>query len=156
MTIALFVYLLALACWLGGIIFFSFFTAPMIFTRLPIVEAGKVISAIFPRYYALGYIAGIISLALAIYFTSMRHSRIWWAGATLAIAIALAITLYAGMIVRPRVDSIRTVAEESTPDPALKAEFDHLHHLSVMLNGAVLLLNLAALAGTAGALVPRG
>jgi len=147
---------IALLCWLGGIIFFSFFTAPMVFTRLPIVEAGKVISAIFPRYYALGYIAGIISLALGIYFTSMRHSRIWWAAATLAIAIALAITLYAGMIIRPRVDSIRTVAEETTPDPARKAEFDHLHRLSVMLNGAVLLLNLAALAGTAGALVPRG
>lgn len=156
MIIALFFYLLALACWIGGVVFFSFFTAPMVFTRLPIVEAGKVISAIFPRYYALGYIAGIISLAFAIYFTTAHHSKIWWAGSTLAIAIALGITLYAGMIVRPRVDSIRTVAEEATPDPVLKAEFDHLHHLSVMLNGAVLLLNLIALASTAGALAPRG
>jgi hypothetical protein len=152
MTIALFVYLLALACWLGGIIFFSFFTAPMIFTRLPITEAGKVISAIFPRYYALGYVGGIVSLALSVYFTSMRHSRIWWAVATLSLAVALAITLYAGMVIRPQVDSIRTVAEEATPDPAQKAEFDRLHRLSVILNGAVLLLNLAALAATAGAL----
>jgi hypothetical protein len=155
MTIAIFIYLLALVCWLGAIIFFSFFTAPVVFTRLPIAEAGKVVSAIFPRYYALGYVAGIVSLALAVFFTTMRHSRGWWSGATLALAIALAITLYAGMIVRPRVDSIRSVAEQATPDPALKAEFDHLHRLSVILNGAVLLLDLAALIATAGALTPR-
>ena len=33
---------------------------------------------------------------------------------------------------------------------------DALHHRSVILNGAVLLLNIAAIVGTAGALTPRG
>jgi len=51
---------------------------------------------------------------------------------------------------------IRTVTEEANPDPARRAEFDRLHHLSVMLNGGVMLLNLGALLSTAAALTPRG
>lgn len=154
--IALFVYLVAIACWLGGIVFFSFFTAPVIFTQLPIAEAGKVVHTIFPRYYALGYVAGTIALALAIYFTAVRDSRLWWGLSVAALVLALGLTFYAGAVVRPRVDAIRSVAEEQNPDPARKAEFDHLHHLSVYLNGAVLLLNLAALVATAEALTRRG
>ncbi|MGB6553415.1 MAG: DUF4149 domain-containing protein [Candidatus Binataceae bacterium] len=154
--IAVFVYLVAIACWLGGIVFFSFFTAPMIFTQLPIAEAGKVVHTIFPRYYALGYIAGTIALALAIYFTAVRDSRLWWSLSVAALVLALGLTFYAGAVVRPRVDAIRGVSEEQNPDPVRKAEFDHLHHLSVYLNGAVLLLNLAALAATAEALTRRG
>jgi hypothetical protein len=154
--IALFVYLVAIACWLGGIVFFSFFTAPVIFTQLPIADAGKVVHTIFPRYYALGYIAGTIALALAIYFTAVRDSRLWWGLSVAALVLALGLTFYAGAVVRPRVDAIRGVSEEQNPDPARKAEFDHLHHLSVYLNGAVLLLNLAAIAATAEALTRRG
>jgi hypothetical protein len=68
----------------------------------------------------------------------------------------LGCTIYAGTVVRPRVDAIRGVSEEANPDPATKAEFDHLHHLSVMLNGAVLLLDLVALFGAAAALTQGG
>ncbi|HUY26201.1 MAG TPA: DUF4149 domain-containing protein [Candidatus Binataceae bacterium] len=150
--IALFVYLLAISCWLGAIVFFSFFTAPAVFGQLPIAEAGKVVHAIFPRYYALGYVAGAIALALAIYFTAVRDSRLWWGLCAGTLALALGLTFYAGAVVRPRVDALRGVSEEQSPDPARKAEFDHLHHLSVYLNGAVLLLDLAALAATAEAL----
>ena len=157
MTIALFVYLLSLACWLGGVVFFSFFTAPAVFgSGIPLPEAGKVISTIFPRYYLLGYIAGTIAVVLALYFTAARGARAAWALSTVFLAVALGLTFYAGMVVRPQVDAIRTVNEDPNPDPARKAEFDRLHRLSVYLNGGVLLLNLAAIAGTAGALAPRG
>ena len=146
-----------MVCWLGAIIFFSFFTAPIVFTRLPVAEAGKVVGAIFPRYYLLGYVAGAIALTIAIYlFAADRGARIWWLASAAALALALGCTLYAGMVVRPRVDAIRSVAEEQNPDPARKAEFDGLHRLSVVLNGAVLLLDLAAVLATAGALAPRG
>src|SRR5271169_3973782 len=156
MIIVLTIYLAALGCWLGGIVFFSFFTAPAVFTVLPRHEAGQLISTIFPRYYMLGYVVGTISLVLAIYLTAMRGPRIWWGGATLLLAIALGITFYAGTVILPRADAIRTVTEEQNPDPVRKAEFDRLHRLSVILNGAVLLLNLAAIAGTSGALTSRG
>src|SRR5208282_6620687 len=91
MILTLSIYLAALGCWLGGIVFFSFFTAPAVFTRLPITEAGHVISAIFPRYYMLGYVAGTVSLILAVYFTAVRGPRIWWGATTVVLAIALGI-----------------------------------------------------------------
>jgi len=154
MIIALFVYLLSIACWLGGIVFFSFFTAPAVFTQLPIPEAGKVVSVIFPRYYILGYAAGSLAFVLAACFTAVKDARMWWGLTTLFLAVGLGLTFYAGVVVRPRVDAIRSVAEEQNPDPDRKAEFDRLHRLSVILNGCVLLLNLAATAGTAKALTP--
>ena len=60
------------------------------------------------------------------------------------------------MIVRPQVDAVRTVVEDQNPDPARRAEFDRLHHLSVMLNGGVMLLNLSALLTTVTALTRNG
>jgi hypothetical protein len=156
MILTLSIYLAALGCWLGGIVFFSFFTAPAVFTRLPTAEAGQLISAIFPRYYMLGYVAGTVSFILAVYFTAVRGPRMWWGATTVALAIALGITFYAGTVILPRADAIRSVTEDPNPDAARKAEFDQLHHMSVILNGTVLLLNLAAIVGTSGALTARG
>ncbi len=153
--LALFVYFLCLACWLGGMVFFSAIVAPIIFAQLSMPDAGKVVSALFPRYYLLGYIAGGLGLILAVYLGVMRAPRLWWAMAAIALAIALGLTFYAGQVVRPQVDAIRTVAEETSPDPARRAEFDRLHRLSVILNGAVMVLNLAALLSSAAALTPR-
>jgi len=155
MAITLFIYLLCIVCWLGGMIFFSIFTAQVIFNVLPIAEAGKVVSGIFPRYYLLGYVAGIISTLLAIYFTIAYPRRGWWSLAAITLAIALILTFYAGAVVRPKIDAIRAVVEDQNPDPARKAEFDHLHSLSVALNGGAMLLNLLALLSTAAALAPH-
>jgi len=68
------------------------------------------------------------------------------------LAGALALTVYAGAVVRPKVEAVRAVTEEAAPDPARKAEFDALHRLSVQLNGAVMLLDLLAVLSTAAAL----
>ena len=157
MMVLIFIYLLAMVCWLGSVIFFSFFPAPVVFTVLTRPDAGRVVSVIFPRYYILGYLAGGVAFIVAIYLlTAGAGARGWWLASVATIALALGCTIYAGTVVRPRVDAIRGVSEEANPDPATKAEFDHLHHLSVMLNGAVLLLDLVALFGAAAALTPGG
>jgi hypothetical protein len=155
MLVALFFYLLCIVCWLGGMVFFTAMIAPVIFKTLPITDAGRVIAGVFPRYYILGYTAGVISFGLAIYFAVVHAPRLWWSLAALALLIALALTLYAGVVVRPRIDSIRGVTEQADPDPARRAEFDKLHRLSVMLNGGVMLLDILALLSTAAALVPH-
>jgi Domain of unknown function (DUF4149) len=152
MTLTLFIYLLALVCWLGGMIFFSIFSAPIIFRVLTRADAGKVVSGIFPRYYLLGYIAGAVALVLALYFCVLRTGRLWWILSAASLAIALGLTIYAGAVLRPRIDAIHIVAEEQNPDAARKAEFDRLHRLSVSLNGGVMVLNLLALLSSAAAL----
>jgi Domain of unknown function (DUF4149) len=155
MVDALFVYLLSLVCWLGAMVFFIVVTQTA-FAALPKVEAGTFLAALFPRYYLLGYICGAIAVILAIYLCATRTPRMWWAIAALALVVALGLTAYAGAVVRPQVDAIRTVSEEANPDPARRAEFERLHHLSVMLNGGVILLNLGALLASTVALTPRG
>ena len=156
MVAVLFVYLLSLVCWLGGMVFFSALVAPVVFKVLPMAEASKLVGALFPRYYLLGYVCGAVGFLGAIYLCATRMPRMWWAMAALALLIALGLTVYAGAVVRPRVDAIRAVTEEANPDPVRRAEFDRLHHLSVMLNGAVMLLDLGALLASAAALTPRG
>ena len=156
MVAVLFLYLLSLVCWLGGMVFFSALVAPVVFKVLPLAEAGKLQAVLFPRYYLLGYICGVIGLIGAIYLCATRTPRVGWAMAAVALLIALGLTVYAGAVVRPRVDAIRTVSEEANPDPARRAEFDRLHHLSVLINGAVMLLDVGALLATAIALTPPG
>lgn len=149
--VALFFYLLALVCWLGGMISFVFFTGTL-FSRLPVADAGKVVNAIFPYYYMAGYVAGAIAVVLAIYFAVGGRGRGWWICSAVLLAGALALTVYAGAVVRPKIEAVRSVSEEANPDPARKAEFDALHKLSVQLNGAVMVLDLIALLSTAAAL----
>ena len=57
-----FIYLLSLVCWLGSIIFFSFFVAPVVFKTLDREKAGEIVGIIFPRYYKLGYVCGALIL----------------------------------------------------------------------------------------------
>jgi Domain of unknown function (DUF4149) len=149
--VALFFYLLALVCWLGGMIAFVGFTA-VLFSRLAVADAGKVVSTIFPYYYLTGYIAGGIGLALAIYFATGVRGRAWWICSAVLLAAALGLTVYAGAVVRPKIESVRGVNEETHPDPARKAEFDSLHRLSVQINGGVMLLDVLTLLATAAAL----
>jgi hypothetical protein len=153
---ALFIYLMSLALWLGGMIFFAFFTTRIIFDTLPKPDAGKVVSAIFPSYYMLGYVTGAIALILAFYLAFSRGPRLWWSLSGLALTIALGLTLYAGAALRPRISAIRSVATDPNPDPAVKAEFEKLHRLSVMLNAGTIVLNLLALLSSASALTPNG
>src|SRR5579885_891363 len=114
--IALFFYLLALVCWLGGMIGFVYFTA-VLFSRLPVTEAGKVVAAIFPYYYLTGYVAGAIALLLAIYFAIAGRGRIWWICCTVLLAGALGLTVYAGAVLRPQIENVRGVVEQASPDP---------------------------------------
>jgi putative copper export protein len=151
--VALFLFMLAAGCWLGGMIFFAFCTAPVIFSRLPIAEAGRVIAGIFPLYYDLAYVAGPVSIAIACYLAMTRHARSWWVATAILLAGALGLMVYAGAVVGPKVDAVRTVVEEANPDPARKARFDTLHRQSVELNAGAMVLEVLALLSAAVALM---
>ncbi|MFC7080548.1 DUF4149 domain-containing protein [Halorussus caseinilyticus] len=55
----------ALGIWLGSIVFFSFVGAPTTFDVLG-DDAGRVVNAIFPKYYSFGAALGVVAVAAAL------------------------------------------------------------------------------------------
>ena len=143
-------HLLALGTWVGSVVFFSFFTAPTLFGALPRDMAGRAVSAIFPRYYALGAACGAVALLTGLLLGARQPAF----GRLLACELILlgsmtGIVLYAGRVVLPQAAQARLALPglEGTPghDEA-RARFDSLHRRSVLLNGAVLVLGVASTA----------
>jgi len=85
-----FVYFVALAVWVGEIVFFSFVVAPALFGVLGAERAAPVLATIFPRYYAIGAVAA--GLALGAAAVLQRSLRGWWIAAVLALTVGLAAT----------------------------------------------------------------
>lgn len=148
-------HLVALGVWLGSIVFFSFAVAPQVFSALPRADAGRVVSAIFPIYYYVGYGCGFVALltALLLRGTASTATRIWTISATVA-GVMLAVTLYAGLVVQPRAHALRAAMQDTAEVSSSKAEFDHLHRRAVQLNASVLIGVLALTALTASRLRP--
>lgn len=142
MGVAKAVFWLALAVWLGEIVFFSFVVAPSVFRALPQDVAGQVVGVIFPRYYALGAVAGAIAMIAALALRAGTSATRPWSAAVLMLVLMLLATLYAGRVLQPRAQALRPQLREAVVDPAVRAEFDRLHRLAVQLNGGVLLLGI--------------
>lgn len=126
--------LLAVAIWLGSIVFFSFLNAPVLFRVLGEQQAGKAVRALFPRYYLLGVICGgVLAIVAAIRGVVWNWSGL--TGASLALFVLLTgVTLYARQVLTPQATRARG------PDGSRTPEFNRLHKRSVLLNGGVLVL----------------
>lgn len=136
-TLINFIYLLSLVCWIGSIIFFSFFVAPVVFKSLEREKAGEVVGIIFPRYYMIGYVCGtLVLLALVLHGQAGLKWCAW--------GIMMAGTACAGLIVNPKARTLKEQLKEAsdTEKPDLEARFKTMHSLSVKLNAAVLFAGL--------------
>jgi len=147
-----FLYLLALALWVGEIVCFSFVVAPAVFGVLGAARAGDVVGAIFPRYYALGTAAGAVALGCGVVLARRATAEGWWTGALVAVALGLAATLWASRVVHPRAQRLRVALEARGEVPASDPAFRRAHRAAVALNGAALLAGLVGLGLSAGAL----
>ena len=146
-----FAYLLALGLWIGQVVFFSFVVAPTVFGLLGAARAGDVVGAIFPRYYALGVGAAATAVACAAVLARHAAAPGWWRAATVALALGLAATAWAGAVAHPRAQRLRA-AQAAGQAPADSDAFRAAHRLAVVLNGAALLAALAGLGLSAAAL----
>jgi len=139
------IYLIALAAWVGTILFFSFGVAPIIFKVLGTEAGDRFVRALFPRYYLWGSIAGAVALpaamAVPLAFPELRGPSVGIQAMT--ILAGTLIMLYAGNSLTPAINAARDAG------PAAKEQFDRLHRRSVRLNGLALLLGLALLVGFA-------
>ena len=138
-----FVYILSLVGWVGSIIFFSFFTAPVIFKLLDREKAGEVVGVIFPKYYFLGYICAVISLSSLLFSTQE-----FFGPKQILLFIMITGWFYAGLVVSPKSRNLKVLrgsASSLEEKELLEAKFKKVHSLAVKLNGIVLLAGLGLL-----------
>jgi uncharacterized membrane protein len=147
-----FVYLLSLVLWIGGIAFFSFIAAPSIFQVLPREEAGKVVTAIFPKYYWEGIICGVLALATSLILGIRTRWSILLIVRTILLGMMLVGVLYSVLVLQPKIHAVKeqvTSFESLSPTDPLRLEFGRLHGRSFAVNAAVLLLGVVVLFITA-------
>lgn len=135
------VYVLALATWVGAILFFSFGVAPVIFRVLGAEMAARFVRALFPRYYAWNATAAGVALpALVCGPLAVPELRGPAIGAqAVLLGVVLAIMLYCGNVLTPSINAARDAGPEQS------ARFDRLHKRSVHLNAVALLIGLILL-----------
>lgn len=102
---------------LGGMVFFAFLFAPLVFTKLPAKTAGGFIREVFPVYYVAFAGVALIASLLAI-------PRI----DALVLAVVGGLFLLARYWLMPRINAARDRGENRS--------FDRLHRLSVIINAA--------------------
>lgn len=149
-------HVVGVATWLGSVVFCSFVVAPSVFGAFPAdqrAEAGRVMSAIFPRYYLLGYVCGAILVVCAALLWRANGGVVPLLGGAVAAAM-LAATVWAGAIVQPRIHALRPQLHRPDTPVDVQVEFDALHRASVRLNVAVLVGGLALAGLTAATLRP--
>jgi hypothetical protein len=147
-----FLYLLALAAWIGEVAFFSFVVAPAVFGVLDVARAGDVVAAIFPRYYAIGGIAAAIAVSCAIVLARRSVAGGWWHSAVVVLTIGLVALVWAGMVVHPRAQQLRAAVHAAGQAPGEDPAFQRAHRLAVTLNGVALLTGVLGLGLSAAAL----
>jgi Domain of unknown function (DUF4149) len=131
----------ALSLWVGIMACVAFLVAPAAFGTLEREAAGRMMSTLFPRYYAAGLALGLAAAAGAL---ARGRPESWAAWTALgAIALMLAFTAYSALVLLPE---IRTLAP--VPPGARPERLARLHGLAMMANAAVFLAGVVALALT--------
>jgi hypothetical protein len=153
MTFLRFLMLLALAVWLGGLIFFPV-VAQTAFSVLPSTHlAGLVVRGSLITLHWMAFISGIMFLASSLIYNraTQRRPRALALSHILVITM-LALTAISQFYVIPRMDTLRASAGEMSSlaaDNPVRQQFDSLHVWSTRLEGTVVLLGLIVLYSTA-------
>jgi Domain of unknown function (DUF4149) len=149
-TVFRIVRLIALAVWVGGLVFFGF-VAAVAFKTLPDVHsAGLVVRGSLIALHQIGMVAGIVYLlATLALLTTQGDSHPVRAAELLLVVLMLVLTGYSEFSVIPRMEADRMalggdVTKAPADAPAL-AHFDRLHKVSVRVEGAVLIAGLLLL-----------
>jgi len=138
---------LSLGLWLGADAFLSFVVAPGAFAILGSRDAaGMMVGFSLARLHYAGMFLGLLFLLARLLRTQSFAS--FAAPTALCIALMVVLTAASQFRVSNRMENLKKemVSVQNTPknDPR-RVEFDRLHHASVGLEGAVLLLGLAAM-----------
>lgn len=140
---------LALAVWLGGMLVLGFLAAPAIFE---VVEratpggrglAGAVFGTILRRFHVVAALSGATVVASLLGRVAGGAAPPQWRGQLLVAAAMLGLTLYAGLLLTPRIERLQQaaggLASSLEPTDPRRVAFTRLHQLSTTL----MLVNIA-------------
>ncbi len=136
-----FLFIAAIGIWLGTVVSFSFVVLPTVHAELR-EQARALLHRLFPRYYTIGVICGLISLA-AVSLAPSDPAFPFGERVRLAfpVIVSLLCTLVAQRLLLPRLSHPGT----GQPPPV----DERLHRFSVMLNTTVLAMLILAVAAVA-------
>jgi putative copper export protein len=149
-TVFRIVRLIALAIWVGGLVFFGF-VANVAFKTLPDPHsAGAVVRGSLIALHQIGMAAGIIYLVVTLaLLAAQRDSHPVRAGELLLVVIMLVLTGYSAFSILPRMEADRASVggdvAKADPDAPAVMHFNRLHKVSVKVEGAVLICGLMLL-----------
>jgi MFS superfamily sulfate permease-like transporter len=139
-----YVYVLALAIWLGGMVVLGAVVAPATFQVLQAIEpvngrplAGEAFGAILARFHFVAYGAGAVLLFSLAAMALLGPRPRSFAVRSAIIAVMLAVALYSGYAVLREVDAIQLevggLPSKLPPEDPRRIRFDELHELSTRL-----------------------
>ncbi len=140
--------LLALAVWIGGIIFFAFVLAPSAFSQLPSRHlAGSLVGSTLKSLHWIGLISGGVFLISSLFYSRLHVGTLQpLAPRNVLIVLMIILTLVSQFSIIPRMDALRAALPEDIesvrPDDTTRMRFDSLHRTSTRVEGVVLLLGL--------------
>ena len=139
-----YVYVLALAIWLGGMVVLGAVVAPTTFQVLQAIEpstgrllGGTIFGAILSRFHDVAYGAGALALLALAAMALLGPRPVAFAVRSAIVALMLMVALYSGLVVLREVNSIqKEVGGLPSSLPAgdeRRVRFDQLHQLSTRL-----------------------
>ena len=137
MQITTFIYHLAIACWTGGAILFTFILTPSIFKSFNRDTAGGIVGVLFPGYFRWRLVCGTIALAALFMPSTLKDKAI----AAVIILGMLAITSLQAFVIEPKASTLKKNIpsfETTSQDDPLRLRFKRLHAVSAVSNLAVI------------------
>ena len=122
---------------------------------LPKQLAGDLVTDIFPKYYLISYVCGVVAIVTSLlsWLTGSHSSTASYLLRVIILVIMLGLAIFAGAVIRPQALEIRTemrsLVEDSPRYSELQNRFNALHKTSVLLNSVVFLLGIAIVLITA-------
>src|SRR3970040_1722815 len=140
MTVLRFLHLFTFVFLYGTLLFFSYVQAPVLFKSLPRETFGLVQSKLFPAYYLISYICGMV---LVVTYRLLHPMKSWVSQDCVkitALCLMLLFSVLQGLWIGPKVGQLRVErqAAEQLKDTAkveaLSKKFGKAHGISSLLN----------------------
>lgn len=152
MALLRFVHFFTFIFWYGTLLYFTFIQAPILFKTLPRQLFGEVQSHLFPAYYWISYVCGILLVVTFHLLHPLKNYASQDCVKITALCLMLLFSLGQGLWIGPKVASLRVErqAAEETLRPgsgqadqakvdALSREFAKAHGISSLFNLVVIL-----------------